>query len=111
MAAGKLASSANAHLGCSTCNRDSLRLRHMLTAVHQLSRQAIKKYVKANNKVKYTSEAQFDSMFNRALKAGVEKGDFAQPKGTSLSLICKARETYRHALPSHIKGISEGDAC
>jgi hypothetical protein len=111
MAAGKLASSANAHLGCSTCNRDSLRLRHMLTVVHQLSRQAIKKYVKANNKVKYTSEAQFDSMFNRALKAGVEKGDFAQPKGTSLSLIFKARETHYHALPSHIKGISEGDAC
>jgi len=45
------------------------------------SRQAIKKYVKANNKVQFTSETQFDSMFNKALKSGVEKGEFTQPKG------------------------------
>jgi len=83
----------------------------MLTFVHHLSRQAIKKYVKANNKVKYTSEAQFDSMFNRALKAGVEKGDFAQPKGMLLSPSFKARETRHHALPSQTKAISEVEAC
>jgi hypothetical protein len=47
------------------------------------SRQAIKKYVKANNKVQFASETQFDSMFNKALKSGVEKGEFTQPKGTS----------------------------
>jgi histone H1/5 len=46
------------------------------------SRQAIKKYVKANNKVQFTSETQFDSMFNKALKSGVEKAEFTQPKGT-----------------------------
>ena len=47
------------------------------------SRQQIKKYVKANNKITTTSETQFDSLFNKALKSGVEKGDFLQPKGPS----------------------------
>jgi histone H1/5 len=46
------------------------------------SRVALKKYVKANNKI--TAEgAFFDSLFNRALKSGVDKGVFAQPKGSS----------------------------
>jgi hypothetical protein len=43
------------------------------------SRAALKKYVRANNKI--SSDAMFDSLFNRALRAGVEKGVFAQPKG------------------------------
>lgn len=47
------------------------------------SRQAIKKYVKANNNITVASEAQFDSLFNRALRTGVENGDFSQPKGPS----------------------------
>ena len=47
------------------------------------SRQAIKKYVQANNKISAASPAVFDSQFNRSLKAGVENGDFAQPKGPS----------------------------
>ncbi|ERF70725.1 hypothetical protein EPUS_05077 [Endocarpon pusillum Z07020] len=48
------------------------------------SRQAIKKYVKANNKGLTTAtDAQFDVMFNKALKTGVDKGDFTQPKGPS----------------------------
>ncbi|KAK5050355.1 hypothetical protein LTR84_003636 [Exophiala bonariae] len=47
------------------------------------SRQAIKKYVKANNNITVTSETQFDSLFNKALKTAVEKGDFTQPKGPS----------------------------
>lgn len=47
------------------------------------SRQSIKKYVKSNNKITTTSETQFDSLFNKALKSGVEKGDFLQPKGPS----------------------------
>ncbi|KAJ9615387.1 hypothetical protein H2200_001462 [Cladophialophora chaetospira] len=47
------------------------------------SRQAIKKYVKANNNITVNSEAQFDSLFNRALKGGVDNGDFVQPKGPS----------------------------
>lgn len=57
-------------------------LGHLAKNVHHNSRQALKKYVKANNKgLTITSEAQFDSMFNKALKTGVEKGDFTQPKG------------------------------
>ena len=58
---------------------------HLADKVHHNSRQAIKKYVKANNKGLTTAtDAQFDVMFNKALKSGVEKGDFTQPKGTSL---------------------------
>ena len=45
------------------------------------SRQAVKKYVKANNNITVSSETQFDSLFNRALKSGVDSGDFSQPKG------------------------------
>ena len=48
-----------------------------------LSRQSLKKYVKANNNLKTTSDNMFDSLFNKALKAGVEKGVFEQPKGPS----------------------------
>ncbi|KAI9843564.1 MAG: hypothetical protein M1837_006240 [Sclerophora amabilis] len=47
------------------------------------SRQAIKKYVQANNTINAASPSIFDSQFNRALKAGVENDDFAQPKGPS----------------------------
>lgn len=48
------------------------------------SRQSLKKYVKANNKLN-ASDTMFDSLFNRALKAGVDKGVFVQPKGESHS--------------------------
>ena len=41
----------------------------------------LKKYVKANNQLNITSDAMFDSLFNKALKTGVEKGIFEQPKG------------------------------
>jgi histone H1/5 len=47
------------------------------------SRQSLKKYVKANNEITTTSDAQFDSLFNKALKNGVDKGVFEQPKGPS----------------------------
>jgi histone H1/5 len=47
------------------------------------SRQSIKKYVLANNKITVTSQAAFDSQFNKAIKAGAEKGEFTQPKGPS----------------------------
>ncbi|KAI0554862.1 hypothetical protein F4679DRAFT_525195 [Xylaria curta] len=49
---------------------------------HGSSRQSLKKYVKANNTIT-TSDGMFDSQFNKALKAGVEKGVFEQPKGPS----------------------------
>lgn len=47
---------------------------------NQFSRQAIKKYVQANNDVKAVN---FDALFNAALRRGVESGDFLQPKGPS----------------------------
>ncbi|KAI7975015.1 hypothetical protein EIK77_006671 [Talaromyces pinophilus] len=47
------------------------------------SRQSIKKYVQSNNKITVVSQAAFDSQFNKAIKAGVEKGEFTQPKGPS----------------------------
>jgi histone H1/5 len=46
------------------------------------SRQALKKYVRANNEINAT-DSMFDSLFNKALKAGVDKGVFEQPKGPS----------------------------
>lgn len=49
------------------------------------SRPAIKKYILANNKSTAATAAVFDSQFNKALRTGVEKGDFTQPKGTGYS--------------------------
>ncbi|PQE26503.1 histone H1 protein [Rutstroemia sp. NJR-2017a BBW] len=46
------------------------------------SRMKIKKYVRANNNIS-AADSMFDSLFNRALKAGVQKGVFAQAKGPS----------------------------
>ncbi|EGW29861.1 uncharacterized protein SPAPADRAFT_144325, partial [Spathaspora passalidarum NRRL Y-27907] len=43
-------------------------------------RQALKKYVQSNNDIK---TANFDALFNTALRKGVESGDFLQPKGPS----------------------------
>jgi histone H1/5 len=65
------------------------------------SRQAIKKYVKANNTINTPSGAQFDSLFNKALKSGVEKGDFAQPKGASgpVKLAKKEAKPEKKAAP------------
>ncbi|KAJ5162376.1 Histone H1 [Penicillium capsulatum] len=45
------------------------------------SRQAIKKYVIANNKLAIASQGAFDAQFNKAIKSGVDKGEFTQPKG------------------------------
>ena len=47
------------------------------------SRPSLKKYLKANHKNLASSDTVFDTQFNKAIKSGVEKGDFAQPKGTS----------------------------
>jgi len=47
------------------------------------SRQALKKYILANHKTSAGSQAVFDQQFNKALRTGVEKGDFTQPKGSS----------------------------
>ncbi|CAI7668460.1 unnamed protein product [Penicillium bialowiezense] len=45
------------------------------------SRQAIKKYVQSNNKLNVSSQSTFDAQFNKAIKSGVEKEEFTQPKG------------------------------
>ncbi|KAJ5053634.1 hypothetical protein NUH16_010707 [Penicillium rubens] len=56
------------------------------------SRQAIKKYVQSNNKINVTSQSVFDSQFNKAIKAGVEKNEFTQPKGPSGPLKLAKKE-------------------
>jgi len=47
------------------------------------SRQAIKKYIKANNDLGATTDAAFNSHINRALAAGEEQDVFERPKGPS----------------------------
>ncbi|GAB7365858.1 hypothetical protein MBLNU230_g7189t1 [Neophaeotheca triangularis] len=47
------------------------------------SRQAIKKYVQANNDLSASTENQFTSQFNKALQKGGDSGVFARPKGPS----------------------------
>merc|ERR1712080_769667 len=44
------------------------------------SRQALKKYVQTNFNI---TAHNFDSLFNIALRKGVDTGDFLQPKGAS----------------------------
>lgn len=46
------------------------------------SRQALKKYVLANNNLGGVTDAQFTTQFNRALTRGSETGVFTRPKGT-----------------------------
>jgi histone H1/5 len=47
------------------------------------SRQAIKKYIKANNKLGDITDATFNSHINRALATGEKNGEFLRPKGAS----------------------------
>jgi histone H1/5 len=56
------------------------------------SRQAIKKYVASNNKITVASQTAFDAQFNKAIKSGVEKGEFTQPKGPSGPLKLAKKE-------------------
>lgn len=61
----------------------------MLTRDRQLkdrtgsSRQAIRKYVAANNNLGSTSDKALSTHINSAISAGVTSGDFVQPKGPS----------------------------
>ena len=41
----------------------------------------------ANNKTNAATPAIFDAQFNKALRTGVEKGDFLQPKGKTLVIF------------------------
>lgn len=52
----------------------------VLTFCSATSRSALKKYILANHKPAASSTA-FDNQFNKAMRLGVEKGEFAQPKG------------------------------
>nr|POE96915.1 histone h1 [Quercus suber] len=44
------------------------------------SRQAIKKYVQANNNLASVSDAAFTTLFNKAIQRGTDTGVFARPK-------------------------------
>ncbi|KAJ5816830.1 Histone H1 [Penicillium robsamsonii] len=63
------------------------------------SRQAIKKYVQSNNKINVTSQSVFDSQFNKAIKTGVEKNEFTQPKGPSGPLKLAKKDAPVKAAP------------
>ena len=65
------------------------------------SRSALKKYILANNK-NVSPGATFDNLFNRVIKGGVEKGEFAQPKGKSIYFpSCHLHDILRnHTSPS-----------
>lgn len=66
------------------------------------SRVALKKYVKANNSINATDK-MFDSLFNKALKSGVEKGEFNQPKGSSGGTKLAKKEPKPAAKPAAAK--------
>ncbi len=59
------------------------------------SRSALKKYILANNK-NVSPGATFDAQFNRAVKSGVEKEEFAQPKGRSFSPLNVLHNSLHH---------------
>jgi len=61
------------------------------------SRQALKKYVQNNNRINVASQGAFDAQFNRAVKSGVEKGEFTQPKGPSGPLKLAKKEAAKPA--------------
>jgi len=66
------------------------------------SRVALKKYVKVNNNINATDK-MFDSLFNKALKSGVEKGEFSQPKGSSGGTKLAKKEPKPAAKPAAAK--------
>jgi histone H1/5 len=47
------------------------------------SRQAIQKYIKANNQLGDVSDNMFKSHVNRSIQKGEKDGDFTRPKGKS----------------------------
>jgi hypothetical protein len=59
---------------------DQVTWRHLLTRVFY-SRQAIQKYIKANNKLGDVTDAMFKSHVNRAIQSGEKSGVFTRPKG------------------------------
>jgi hypothetical protein len=51
------------------------------------SRQAIQKYIKANNSLGNVSDVTFKGHVNRAITSGEEKGDFSRPKGMFCTVL------------------------
>lgn len=72
------------------------------------SRQSLKKYVKQNNPDIKATDNMFDSLFNKALKAGVDKGVFEQPKGPSggTKLAKKTAAPKKDAAPKEKKAVA-----
>lgn len=52
-----------------------------LTCVFCCSRQAIKKYILANNNLGATTDAAYNTHLSRALSSGEQQGVFSRPKG------------------------------
>ncbi|RYP12808.1 hypothetical protein DL765_007128 [Monosporascus sp. GIB2] len=90
--------------GTTTSKPKSTHASYQLKERNGSSRQQLKKYVKANNQLSVTDN-MFDSLFNKALRAGVEKGVFEQPKGASGGT--KLSKNYKNANKTAAK--KEGD--
>lgn len=69
------------------------------------SRQAIQKYIKANNNVGNITDTMFKSLVNRAITTGEEKGIFSRPKGPSGTVkLAKKEPTKPAAAKAEAKG-------
>jgi hypothetical protein len=66
---------------------------------HSISRQAIKKYIQANNNLGGTTDAMFSSHLSRAIAAGEKSGDFSRPKGQSSPALLSIPFVYLSAIP------------
>lgn len=51
--------------------------------LYSSSRQAIQKYIKANNQLGDVTDNMFKSHVNRSIQKGEKDGDFTRPKGQS----------------------------
>ncbi|PVI07025.1 hypothetical protein DM02DRAFT_382756 [Periconia macrospinosa] len=68
------------------------------------SRQAIQKYIKANNNVGNITDTMFKSLVNRAITTGEEKGIFSRPKGPSGTVKLAKKEPTKPAAKAEAKG-------
>ncbi|KAJ8100475.1 putative histone h1 [Lipomyces tetrasporus] len=64
------------------------------------SRQALKKYIQNNFKIKASN---FETQFNAALKRGVQSGEFVQPKGPSGTVKLQKKEAKTTAEKKPVK--------
>ena len=99
MAAGELlpAKSPSTFLCCWVFQLLALKFHPEANNLNHYSRLALKKYILANNK-NVTPGATFDTQLNKAIKSGVEKGEFAQPKGMYFIDFILSRKSVRSTL-------------